>query len=89
MAEEFKRYKMEKFRKLTGYLEIFGGSGLLIGLYFSPIYFLSSAGLSLLMFLGVVTRIRVRDPLLEIIPATLLLIINLHLFVSAYLNGLK
>jgi hypothetical protein len=89
MVEEFKRYKMEKFRKLTGYLEVLGGSGLLIGLYFSPIYFLSSAGLFLLMLLGVVTRIRVRDPFLEMIPAILLLIINLYLLVSAYLNGIN
>ena len=80
MVREFKRYGLSKFRTLTGALEILGGAGLLIGTLFKPILLISSLGLALLMFLGTGTRIKVKDPWYEIIPAFVLMLINGFIF---------
>ena len=69
MVTEFTRYGLSRFRKLTGILELLGGLGLIVGLFYPPILFLSSLGLSVLMFLGVLVRLKTRDPLIEIFPA--------------------
>lgn len=84
MAEEFRRFGLSRFRRLTGSLEVMGALGLLAGLFFVPVMLVASAGLSTLMLLGVLTRIRVNDPLLEILPAALLLGLNLFVFIHAW-----
>ena len=53
MGNEFERYKLSKFRIITGVLELLGGVGSLVGILYSPILLLSSFGLSMLMFLGI------------------------------------
>lgn len=87
MREEFKRYGLEKFRILTGALELFGGIGCLVGLYFAPISFLSTFGLTLLMLLGLFVRLRLKDSISEILPAFLLMILNAYLFFSKFLSS--
>jgi hypothetical protein len=77
MKKEFHRYGLSQFRTLTGYLELLGGIGLLVGRYYPLPLLISSAGLSLLMFLGIIVRFKTKDPLVEILPAFLLMIINL------------
>ena len=77
MVTEFTRYGLSRFRKLTGILELLGGVGLIVGLFYPPILFLSSLGLSVLMFLGVLVRLKTRDPLVEILPAFILMIVNI------------
>jgi uncharacterized membrane protein YphA (DoxX/SURF4 family) len=76
MEAEFERYGLSRFRRLTGALEVLGGAGLLVGLRVPIVLVLASGGLALLMLLGVITRIRVRDPLLETLPATVLMVMN-------------
>ena len=80
MKLEFKRYGMSQFRLLTGVLELLGGVGLIVGLHYHPLYLLSSLGLGILMLLGSITRVRVKDRPVEIIPAFVLMVINLYLF---------
>jgi hypothetical protein len=80
MADEFKRYDLERFRILTGFLELFGGLGSIIGLYNLPIFFISTGGLSILMLLGVITRLKVKDSFSQIIPAFTLMLVNAYLF---------
>jgi uncharacterized membrane protein YphA (DoxX/SURF4 family) len=76
MSTEFKRFGIARFRLLTGLLEILGGLGQLIGLQWRGILVFSSIGLSILMLLGVLTRVRVGDPFQKMIPAFLLLGLN-------------
>lgn len=84
MKAEFSRYGLSQFRELTGVLELVGGIGLLVGKYYSPsILILSSAGLSLLMFLGVIVRLKTKDPILQIIPAFVLMLVNIQILISA------
>lgn len=79
MVEEFERYGLSRFRRLVGALELLGAMGLLAGYFLTPLTVAAAAGLSLLMLLGVATRIRVRDSLLETLPAILLLAANFYI----------
>jgi uncharacterized membrane protein YphA (DoxX/SURF4 family) len=84
MQEEFERYGLSRFRRLTGGLEVLGGAGLLVGLLLPPVLVVASGGLALLMLLGVIARVRVRDPLLQTMPAAFLLVVNLSILVVAW-----
>ncbi len=83
MEREFLRYGLPHLRVLTGFLEILGGAGLLIGLWWGPSLWVSSAGLSLLMLCGLITRISIGDPIRLWLPALLLLLLNAYLFVDS------
>ena len=82
MKAEFQRYGMEKFRTLTGVLEVLGGLGLLSGLYYTPLMVISSGGLATLMLMGTVVRIRCKDAFLEIIPAFSLMLLNTYILLK-------
>jgi len=86
MEAEFKRYGLSKFRKLTGALELLGGVGLILGINSELLLYMSSTGLALLMFLGVIIRLRTKDPLFQIIPAFVLMIINLFIIFKLLLS---
>ena len=49
-----------------------------------PLVLVASAGLALLMLLGVATRIRVRDSFMETLPAVVLLLVNAYIFIDAF-----
>ncbi len=80
MINEFTRYKMLEYRMLTGYLELLGGLGLIASFYIPKIGILSSLGLGTLMLMGSMVRIRIKDPLLDTLPAILLMLVNYYLF---------
>jgi hypothetical protein len=83
IKNEFKRFGLEKFGVLTALLEILGAIGLLVGLVSTPILLISSAGLALLMFLGLIARARVKDSIWVSLPAFLLMILNAYIFYTA------
>lgn len=83
MAEDFERFGLSRYRRLTGSLEVLGALGLLVGYLVPPITLVASGGLALLMLLGIGTRIRVGDTLGEIIPAVVLLCVNLFILARA------
>lgn len=80
MQNEFKRFGLEKFGALTAILEILGASGLLVGLFSTPILLISSGGLTLLMFFGLLARARVKDSLLASLPAFIFMVLNSYIF---------
>ena len=83
MADEFSRFGLSRYRRLTGGFEVLGAVGLLAGVIWTPLVVVSAAGLSMLMLLGILTRLRVRDPWQATLPAILLMLLNLFLSVSA------
>lgn len=83
MKNEFKRFKLEKLGLLTIVLEILGALGLLIGLWYKPILLLSSGGLAILMFLGVIVRIKLKDNLWISLPAIFFMGLNAYIFYVA------
>jgi hypothetical protein len=82
MKSEFRRFGLDQFRVWVGILEILGGTGQLVGLWSLPIHFVSTGGLTLLMFLGVVVRLRLRDGFIQSMQAVVFFILNLYLFVN-------
>ena len=86
MINEFERWNISKFRLIVGISQLMGGFGLIFG-FFIPIFtVISSLGLSLLMLLGFVLRIFVKDGLIRSLPSLLYLIINSYIFLIAYKN---
>ena len=66
MKSEFVRYGLERYQKLVGILQITGAIGLFVGqCSFFFIQGLAALGLSILMLLGFLTRLRIRDSLLQ------------------------
>jgi hypothetical protein len=83
MKKEFKRFGLEKMGLFTIILEILGALGLLIGILYHPILIISSLGLSLLMFAGVLVRIKVKDNIWISLPAFLYMLVNAYIFWTA------
>ena len=83
MVAEFERYGLSRYRRLTGSLEVLGAVGLAVGYFVPHVLVLASAGLTLLMALGVATRFRVRDPLQQALPALGLMLLNAFIFAHA------
>jgi len=83
MRAEFKRYGLDKFRTLTGYLQVLGGAGLLVGLKVPLISSISSAGLSLLMLMGFAVRLKLKDGFLLSMPSFLFMLLNLYIFLAS------
>ena len=69
---EFTRYGMPRMRNIVGVLEILGGTAVLLGLAVAPLGAFGAAGLALLMFLGLIVRIRIHDAPRLMLPAALL-----------------
>ena len=88
MVKEFERYRLARFRKITGYLQIFGAVGLLIGFLGTPIVgLLASLGLCIQMLLGFGVRLLIRDSLLQCLPSFSFMLINAGLVVG-FINRL-
>lgn len=79
MVAEFERYGLPGLRRLTGSLEIAGGLGLLVGVWWPPLGIAAAAGLCALMAAGTWTRVRIRDSLRETLPAFSLMLVNGYL----------
>ncbi len=79
---EFERYGLSNMRILTGCLEIVGALGVLCGIRYPIIGILASLGLSLMMLCAVYVRIKIRDSLLETLPAIILFWVNVLILYS-------
>tara|TARA_B100001287_G_scaffold104427_1_gene87758 strand:+ start:7846 stop:8190 length:345 start_codon:yes stop_codon:yes gene_type:complete len=84
MQEEFIRFGLVKYIKLVGVLELLGGVGLIVGLKFNFVLQFSSLGLGVLMFLGLLTRIKVKDSFLISFPALFFMIINFYILYLSF-----
>ena len=79
MKNEFERFKLEKLALLVIVLEILGAVGLLIGLWYKPLLLLASGGLALLMLLGLIVRIKLKDSLWISLPALFYMGLNAYI----------
>ncbi len=83
MEREFVRYGLGNLRVFTGWLQLLGGLGLIVGLWWPTASLISSGGLALLMLCGLITRLRLRDPFHLMLPALLLMLLNTFLVVDS------
>jgi hypothetical protein len=80
MKNEFKRFGLEKLGLPIVLLEIVGALGLLVGLKYSWLLMLSSLGLALLMFVGLLVRLKLKDSIWISMPALFYMILNAYIF---------
>ncbi|MEO7366425.1 MAG: DoxX family protein [Gemmatimonadaceae bacterium] len=83
MVAEFERYGLGRLRVFTATLQVVGSLALLAGYYFRPLLLLSAGGFTAMMLFALLVRVRIRDPVVTMIPAFLLLCLNLFLVVRA------
>ena len=83
MVAEFERYGLARLRVLTATLQIVGSLGLLAGHFFRPLLLLSAGGFTTMMLFALVVRMRIRDPISAMVPAFVLMCLNLFLVVFA------
>jgi hypothetical protein len=69
MAAEFERYRLARYRQTVGALECLGAIGMLVGYVYHPLLIVAAAGLTILMLLGIATRVRIGDSLPQTLPA--------------------
>jgi hypothetical protein len=86
MRQEFERFGLVKFRVLTGVLEVAAAIGLALGLV-RPIFgCIAAGGLALLMFLGFLVRLKIKDTPVQASPAFFFMALNLYLL-SVFLKN--
>ena len=69
MKQEFARYGMERYRRLTGLTQLLAVVGLSTGLIFPTTGAAAAAGLTTQMLLALAVRRRIKDGVLECLPA--------------------
>lgn len=85
MKREFIRFGYSRQRALTGYLQLLGGLGLLIGYWLAPgLALLAAAGLAIMMGFGFGVRMKIRDSLVAASPALFYAVLNLYLVIHYY-----
>tara|TARA_B100001175_G_scaffold231102_1_gene197645 strand:+ start:55 stop:387 length:333 start_codon:yes stop_codon:yes gene_type:complete len=80
MVSEFKRWGLEKSRKLIGVCQLITGIGLLIGLQINLILIISSLFLIIMMLSAVYVRIRIKDNISDILPAIAYLLLGIIIY---------
>ena len=80
MKSEFERFELKKFGIFVIILEALGALGLLAGLFLKPLLLFSAGGLAVLMFLGVIVRIKSKDGLMVSLPAFFFMSLNAYIF---------
>jgi uncharacterized membrane protein YiaA len=83
MVVEFQRYGLKQYRILTGILQLLGSFSLMIGFWISPFTLVGSGGLAMLMVLGVIVRIRIKDKPYLLIPAIFYMCLNIFIFTTS------
>lgn len=84
LKREFVRFGFSRQRWLIGLLQICGALGLIGGLWFPVLGTAGAAGLALMMLVGTLVRIKIRDTLLKTTPAVLYFLVNAYLAIFAY-----
>ena len=84
MKREFERYRLGSQRTLVGGLQLCAAIGLFGGLSQPWMGRAAAAGLALMMLVAVGVRIRIKDTLLQTIPALLYLVLNAYLSLAAF-----
>ena len=85
MILEYKRWGYKKYRKTIASLQFLGGFGLLIGLYFSLLLIIVSALLTLMMIIAICVRFRIKDNVINTLPAILYASLNCIIFYNSLL----
>ncbi|MDG1358006.1 MAG: DoxX family protein [Akkermansiaceae bacterium] len=81
---EYERYGIGQLKGLIGILQMLGAAGLVVGFYMPWIGQFSAGGLAAMMLCGVGVRIKIKDTILQTIPAFAYMVLNAYLAIAAY-----
>ncbi len=81
--QEFQRYRLLKFRKVIGALQLAACAGLSLGLTTPYMTVITSLALSIMMFFAVLVRWRIKDSPIQSAPALIYFLLSLLLFISS------
>jgi hypothetical protein len=84
MAKEFERFELSKLRVLIGSLEIAGAIGIFVSQKVPILGFLATLGLAVMMAGGVILRLRLKDPLIDIAPAAFFMFFGAWILVKSW-----
>lgn len=76
MDKEFKRFRLPNISIFIAFSQLSASIGLILGLVNNTLLIFSSAGLTTMMLIACLVRFRVKDTLLESLPALFYLILN-------------
>lgn len=83
---EFRRFGIEKSGFLIALLQLAGAIGLIVGFRVHAILLISSGGLAVLMLMGVVVRLKIKDSLVATSPAFLYMLLNAYIFYKTIIS---
>lgn len=86
MKQEFMRYRLGEQRVVVGLLQWAAGVGLLAGMWVPWMGQVAAGGLAMMMLLAVGVRIRIRDGVLQTMPALFYLMLNAYLWRAGFGN---
>jgi len=84
LQAEFQRYRLEAQCRLVGALQCAAAVGLIAGLFLPWIGQAAAGGLALMMLVALAVRIRIRDSLVQMLPAAGYLALNALLCVVGF-----
>ncbi|MFN7148154.1 MAG: DoxX family protein [Microthrixaceae bacterium] len=73
---EFERFGVPAVRQFVGLMEVLGGTAVILGLVVAPLGAFAAAGLTVLMVLGLIVRVRIHDAPRLMAPAAALGALN-------------
>ena len=77
MKSEYARWGYSDQRKIVGFLQLLGGLGLLIGIKIDILLILTSFCFILMMNMAIFIRIKIKDNIVDILPAITYLFLNI------------
>ena len=84
LQAEFQRYRLEAQYRLVGALQCAAAVGLIAGLFLPWIGQTAAGGLALMMLVALGVRVRIKDTVLQMLPAAGYLALNAYLCVAGF-----
>jgi len=81
LLSEFSRYGLSKWRTTAGTFQLLGAAGLTAGIWIPWAGMVASGGLAVMMLLGVAVRVKIRDSVLQTVPAFAYMLLNGWIFI--------
>lgn len=83
MKKEYARWGYNDQRKTVGFLQLFAGFGLLLGLKLNILLIVTSFCIILMMMMAIFIRIKIKDTIVDTLPAITFLFLSILIFYNS------
>ena len=80
MISEYSRWGFNDQRKIIGFFQLIGGIGLIVGTKVNILLFITSLSFIIMMLFAIIVRIKIKDGIVETLPAITYLFLNKMIF---------